>query len=149
MHGRLSKITAATLLFLAWGALPGCSGGGNKPPKLRRIEGVAKKIDLKAGVVSMVWKNDKGAEVNLEGTVKEDAEIWINGRASRLEEVHEGDKVVVLGYRERKGEEEKLIATRIEVTRPQATDWKPVGKAATTQPAEAKRANKNTPAVSR
>jgi aspartate 1-decarboxylase len=89
----------------------------------------------------MAWKNDKGAEVNLEGTVKEDAEIWINGRASRLEEVHEGDKVVVLGYRERKGEEEKLIATRIEVTRPQGTDWKPVGKAATTQPAKSKSAN--------
>ncbi len=148
MYGRFGKITTTCLLLLTGTLLPGCSDSGNKPAKLRRLEGVAKQIDLKTGVVSMLWKNDKGEERILEGTVKEDAEIWINGRAQRLEDIRVGDKVVVFGTREKKGGEEKLIATRVEVTRPQETDWKTVGKSATTQPAEKENQNNSRPAAS-
>ena len=137
MFERIVKITTAGLL-LAMVATTGCSGGGDKSPKMRRLEGVAKRIDLRSGVVSMLWKNDKGKEIELEGTVKADAEITINGRAHKLEDLREGDAVVVVGFKDKTSGVEKLIATRIEVTRPQELDWKTVG-APTTQPAEEKK----------
>ncbi|HKQ48387.1 MAG TPA: hypothetical protein VJZ71_09990 [Phycisphaerae bacterium] len=135
MFVRMAKITMAGVLLLAGAATSGCSSGKDKTPKMRRLEGVAKQIDLRAGVVSMLWKNDKGKEIELKGTVKEDAEITINGRAHKLEDLREGDAVVVFGFREKIGDMEKLIATRIEVSRPQDLDWKTVGSP-TTQPAE-------------
>lgn len=137
MFERMVKITAGCLLLLAGTATTSCSGGADKPPKMRRLEGIAKRIDLRGGIVSMLWKNDKGKEIELEGTVKEDAEITINGRAHRLEDLREGDAVVVFGFRDKSGGVEKLIATRIEVSRPQEMDWKTVG-GPTTQPAEGK-----------
>lgn len=87
----------------------------------------------------MLWKNDKGKEIELEGTVKEGAEISINGRAHRLEDLREGDRVVVFGFRDKTGGVEKMIATRIEVSRPEEMDWKSVGGSATTQPTEVRK----------
>lgn len=142
------KITAFYVAVLAGGLLAGCSSGENKPQKIRKLEGIAKKIDQKAGVVSMLWKNDKGEERILEGTIKEGAEIWINGRAAKLDDIRIGDKVVVFGYREKTGGEEKLVATRVEANRPDEMDWKPVGKAATTQPANHGAPNTKAPTTS-
>lgn len=135
MSGRSGRILAASVALLAVILPTGCSDSGNKPPKMRRLEGIAKRIDLKSGIVSMQWKNDKGKEMLLEGSVRENAEIWINGRAQGLGDIREGDRVVVYGFREKKGGEEKLIATKIEVTRAGELDWKTVGRP-TTQPAD-------------
>jgi hypothetical protein len=137
MFERRAKTWGISLLLLAATVPAGCSDGGDKPPKMRRLEGIAKKIDLRSGIVSMLWKNDKGKEIELEGTVKSDAEITINGRAHKLEDLRDGDQVVVIGYRDKTGGVEKLIATKIEVSRPQEMDWKTVG-GPTTQPAEGK-----------
>ena len=137
MFERWAKTWGISLILLAATVPTGCSGGGDKPPKMKRLEGVAKKIDLRAGVVSMLWKNDKGKEIELAGTVKADAEITINGRIHKLEDLREGDQVVVTGFKDKSGGQEKLIATKIEVSRPQELDWKTVG-GPTTQPADGK-----------
>ena len=59
-----------------------------------------------------------------------DAEVWINGRSHKLEDVVQGDKVTVYGYRDKSSSEVKLIASKIEVTRPEGTDWKKPDKSA-------------------
>lgn len=140
MLERMAKLTMVILVLLAGTAITGCSDGGDKPPKMRRLEGIAKRIDLRGGVVSMLWKNDKGKEIELQGTVKADAEITINGRVHKLEDLREGDAVVVTGFRDKSGDVEKLIATKIEVSRPQELEWKTVG-GPTTQPAEGTKPN--------
>jgi hypothetical protein len=111
------------MLCLAFG-LAGCSESNGKKQKIRKIEGIAKMIDLEANKVSMTVKNDKGDEHEIEGTVRPDAEVLINGRKQRLEDIRPGDRVVVFGYREGKGEDKKLVATRVVVTRPRESDWK-------------------------
>ena len=140
MLERMAKLTMVILVLLAGTAVTGCSDGGDKPPKMRRLEGIAKRIDLRGGVVSMLWKNDKGKEIELQGTVKADAEITINGRVHKLEDLREGDAVVVTGFRDKSGDVEKLIATKIEVSRPQELEWKTVG-GPTTQSAEGTKTN--------
>ena len=115
--------------------LASCSDKSRKTPKIRRIEGVATKIDLKNNSVAMVRKDDKGNEMTIEGTIRENTEVRINGRDQKLEDVKVGDKVIVSGYREGKGVDQKLVATMIEVVRPREADWKSASQpAAVPQP---------------
>ncbi len=113
-------------LILALG-LVGCSENSSKKPKLRRVEGVAKTIDLEKNQVSMVVRDDKGNESELQGSVRDDTEVWINGRSQKLEDIRPGDTVVVFGYREGAREQKKLVATKVEVTRSRDSDWKSTG----------------------
>ena len=115
-------LTAASLA-----ATTGCSDKDDKVPKIQRIEGVAKAVDTEHNHVSMSWVNKRGQTVTLEGTVRDDTEVWINGRAQKIEDVREGDRIVVEGYREKRGDEESLVATKIEVTRAESGDWKKTG----------------------
>jgi aspartate 1-decarboxylase len=108
----------------------GCSSRKASKPKQRRIEGIAEKVDLQNNYVSMRVTDKKGSQHVYEGTFKEDTEVEINGRAAKLENVQPGDKVVVYGYREGEGENVKLVATRVEVIRPEGSDWKSTGKPA-------------------
>ncbi|MBN1346869.1 MAG: hypothetical protein JXQ73_29525 [Phycisphaerae bacterium] len=110
-------------VFLAL-ILVGCSENNGKNPKIQRVEGVAKVIDLENNYVSMTIKDKKGVERELTGTVREDTEVSINGRKQDLKDVKPGDKVVVYGYREGKDEDQKLVATKVEVTRVRDDDWK-------------------------
>lgn len=112
------------LLGLAVAAGPGCSSDDDKAPKLKKITGVAKTVDLKNNDVSMLFRNDEGMEIELRGEVRPDTEVWINGRAQKLSDVRPGDSVTVIGYRDKSSNEPKLIATRIEVDRPESSDWK-------------------------
>ena len=117
----------------------GCSEKGKKPKKVRTVTGIAKKIDLKGNYVAMSFTDRDGKERTLEGVLKEDTDVIINGRAAKLEDVHEGDKVAVSGYKEGKDDELKCIATRVEVTRVGSDDWKPTAsgvKPATSQPSK-------------
>lgn len=135
-HG-FQKASAAlftAILVLA----PSCSSDDDKPPKIRKVEGTAKDIDLKNNYVSMLFTNSKGEEMLLEGTVREDTEVWINGRSHALQDLREGEHVVVFGYREGEGLSEKLVATKIEVQRPESEDWqKPIAPTAN-EPAASK-----------
>jgi hypothetical protein len=128
---------------LAWAAIllilfvVGCSDSSKKPRKIRNIDGTARKIDLKNNVVSMIVVDKEGHDREMQGTVRDDAEVIINGRASKLEDVREGDKVTVSYYKEGKDDDVKFIATKIEVKRAKDEDWTSTrgGTAASTQPA--------------
>lgn len=123
----------------------GCSDKEKKSPKVRKIEGIAKHIDLKNNDVSMVFKDDRGVERELRGTVRENTEVVINGRAQKLEDIRENDRIIVTGYKDGSGDSAQLVATMIEVLRPQESDWKKAPTqaaagtpAASTQPASVK-----------
>jgi hypothetical protein len=112
-------LMAVTGLLLA-----GCSDRSKKAPKIRKKVGIATRIDLKNNSVAMIWKDEKGNEYPLEGTIRETTEVLINGRDQKLEDVRVGDKVTVSGFKEGKGAEEKLVATKIEIERTRDSDWK-------------------------
>jgi hypothetical protein len=119
--------------------LSGCSDRSRKTPKIRKKIGVATRIDLKNNSVAMTWKDDKGNEYPLEGTIRETTEVTINGRDQKLEDVRVGDKVTVWGFKEGKGADEKLVATKIEVERTRDSDWKTASQpAAPVQPGSSK-----------
>ena len=107
--------------------LMGCSENQNKKPTNHRVEGVAKMIDLENNYVSMMVKDEKGKERELQGTIRADTEVFINGRSQALKDVRVGDQVVVDGFREGQGDNQKLVATRVEVKRPLEADWKTTG----------------------
>jgi len=137
-YGAVRSMTCFVACILLAGSV-GCSDKGKKPKKVRTITGIAKKIDLKSNYVSMSFVAPDGKERTLEGILKEDTDVIINGRAGKLEDVRIGDKVTVSGYREGKDEDLKCVATRVEVTRAGNEDWKPTAsaaKTATTQPSK-------------
>ena len=129
----MSLRTYAVLILTAMLA-GGCTDKSHKGPKSKTIAGIASKVDLTNNRVSMTFKDEKGMERTLEGTIREDTVVEINGRVQKLEDIHEGDKVEVSGFREGKGDALKLVATKIVATRPQTSDWKSTGTA-TSQPA--------------
>lgn len=125
------RLGMALCLVIAAGILlPGCSDDSDRAPRIKKITGVAKEIDLKNNRVSMLFKNEKGNEIVLSGAVKEDTEVWVNGKLHKLDDVREGDTVTVFGYRDKSSDEPKLIATKIEVVRPESGDWKKQDKPA-------------------
>lgn len=124
------RLTSALLFSLVFVFLSGCGDDSKKAPKMKTIVGVAKTIDLKNNSVSMIYVNPEGQEITLTGSVQPDAEVWINGRSHKLEDVVQGDKVTVYGYRDKSSNEVKLIASKIEVTRPEGSDWKKPDKSA-------------------
>lgn len=105
-------------------SLAGCSEQGEDKRESKKLEGIAEKIDLQTKVVSMRYVDKKGKERTVEGTFCDDTVVFINDRQESLEHVKPGDKVVVYGHREGKGQDQKLIATRVIVTRPEGADWK-------------------------
>jgi hypothetical protein len=113
----------------------GCSDSGKKERKIKSVDGVAKKIDLRNNVVSMSFVDKEGRPREIQGSVREDTEVTINGRASKLEDVREGDKVTVYYYKEGKEDDLRFVATRVEVKRSQEGDWtSTAAKSPTTQP---------------
>lgn len=124
-------------MFLAAGLLAACAGGcssrDQKSAEIKSLEGIADEIDLENNRVSMRVTDGKGGERVIEGTFREDTEVVINGRRQRLEDVRPGDRVLVFGFREGDGTEARLVATKVVVTRPTATDWKATGKASETE----------------
>jgi hypothetical protein len=136
------RMFVAVLLAVVVATLnSGCADRKAGKPKIKTKDGVAEKIDLQNNSVSMKVPDGKGGEVTLEGTVREDTIVRINGRDEKLEHVRPGDKVKVTGYREGEGNEAKLVATMVEVTRPEGADWKSTGK-----PSEKPGEGKPTPA---
>lgn len=126
--------TACMVVVLVACILAGCSDNNGKKQKIRRLEGVAKTIDLEHNFVSMIRKDDKGNEIELKGTVNEDTVVLINGRSQKLADVRPGDKVVVYGFQKGSGTSKKLVATKVEVTRARDSDWKRPGESAAPPP---------------
>jgi|CXWL01.1.fsa_nt_gi hypothetical protein len=144
-HSRICTWPQTPLVWavlLACCATIGCSDKSGSKPKIKKVQGTATKIDLTNNRVAMAVVDAKGNPGALEGTVREDTEVWINGRSQRLEDVREGDKVEVYGFKEGSGEEAKLVATKVVVTRPVDSDWKSTSKPAAPSPP----GSSNTPA---
>lgn len=135
---RLVSLLCLSLVLIAFA--PGCSSDSNKGPKIKTIKGIAKGVDASNNQVSMLFKNEKGMEIILKGYVQADTEVLINGKAQKLEDIHEGDAVTVTGYRDKSSQEPKLIAKKIEVVRAETGDWKKQDK-----PAETTAAGTQTP----
>jgi len=134
----MRKVTSRLMLFpvllpAVW-LLSGCSDNVGKKPKLRKVQGLAKSINIEKRIVSMTFTDDRGRERELEGTFTDKTEVLINGRTQEIQDIRPGDKVLVYGYREGKGADQKLIATKVVVDRPRGADWKPTGQGAGKSP---------------
>lgn len=134
MNRMTKRLLWSQLALLAILAPSGCSDDAGDKPRIQKVEGIAKSIDVEKRIVSMTFTDDRGNERELEGTFKEDTEVLINGRSQEIKDIRPGDKVKVYGYREGKGENQKLIAEKVEVTRPSSSDWKPTGQGGAKSP---------------
>ncbi len=107
---------AALLALLAVG-LSGC-GKREEEPKYRTLPGTVTQIDLKTGEVKghfYVEKEHK--EMDIPGKLAPNAEILIDGKTARLEDVEIGDKVKVTGYAKRIDGEPMMVAVKVEIDR--------------------------------
>ena len=64
------------------------------------------------------YSEKKLKEVEIEGTLAPNAEILIDGKTAKLEDVRVDDRVRVTGFIEKDDGQKALIATKVEVTRP-------------------------------
>lgn len=127
--------TCVCLILLSIVVMPsGCSDRDGGKPKIRKKSGIATKIDVANRVVSMTTTNKAGQSIELPGTFNDDTVVLINGRTASIQDIREGDKVEVEGYREGEGQAQKLIATRVVVDRPEDQDWKSSKKPADKAP---------------
>lgn len=127
MHRFSSRLRLLQVFALSVCVIAGCSSKSSQQRKIRKKEGIAQKIDVENRMVSMIWTDDKGEDHPIDGTFTDDTVVEINGRSQEIKDIRPGDKVVVYGYSEGKGDEKKLIATRVVVTRPKEADWKTTG----------------------
>ena len=134
MNRTTRRLLWSPLALLALFAPSGCSDDAGDKPRIRKVQGVAKSINVEKRIVSMTWTDDRGHERKLEGTFKDDTEVLINGRSQEIKDIRPGDKVLVYGYREGKGADEKLIAEKVVVDRPRSSDWKPTGQSGAKSP---------------
>jgi hypothetical protein len=110
-------ITIGILAVLAGLAFVGCGDTDNTPKHSSR-KGKVTSINPQTGEVRMMSYTKEGKEREVVGTLGQDAEITINGRTARLEEVMVDDPVEVTGRIEKHDGEVKLIALKVFVTRP-------------------------------
>ena len=105
------------VMLAAWNI--GCTDSGSRK-KTKSFEGVANSINLQTKEVSITVVREDGSEHELEGIVRDDTEVWINGRQQALKDVNKGDKVRAYVI---KGESDgKYIVVKVEVDRP--LSWK-------------------------
>ncbi len=96
----------------------GCSSK-NEEPKHRTIKGTVLNIDASSGQVEMLWYNPKEKqERKIVGKLAPDAEILINGKTARLEDVTVNDKVAVTGRVEKHDGQPSLVAVKVDIRRP-------------------------------
>lgn len=129
-----SRLLCSQLALVAVFAPSGCSDKTDDKPKIRKVQGVAKSINVEQRIVSMTFTDDRGNERELAGTFKDETEVIINGRTHEIKDIRPGDKVLVYGYREGKGPDQKLIAEKVVVDRPRSSDWKPAGQSGAKAP---------------
>ena len=60
--------------------------------------------------------------VTIDGTVTSETEVLINGRVAKLEDLIIGERIKVEGYQMGKGENKRLVATRVTVERSEVID---------------------------
>lgn len=115
VRGFLAALVAVSMV--------GCTDKSNGTPKGKTRPGVVTKIDLQTRAVAMKIKTDDGVEQEHSGTISDDTEILINGRAAKLADVRIGEKVDVT-VQKSKTEDGKFDIKRVEITRTSDSDWK-------------------------
>ncbi len=101
------------VLLVAWNI--GCTDSGSRK-KTKSYDGVANSINLQTKEVSITVVREDGSEHELKGTVRDDTEVWINGRQQALKDVNKGDKV--RAYVVKDGSDGKYVVVKVEVDRP-------------------------------
>jgi hypothetical protein len=123
----------ALLTTLALVGIAGC-GGTDEAPEHKSIKGKVTRIDTSSGQVCLMWYNPKEkAEKEITGTLSSNAEICINGKTARLEDVMVDDEVTVTGFREKHDGVPRLVAVKVDIRR--ATASEPAEPAGATPPA--------------
>ena len=118
----LNRAVCLLCVGVAWPLVLGCSD--DKPKrKYHVLEGTVKNVDLSTNKVSMLWYSEKrGMELTVDGTVTGETEVLINGRVAKLEDLIIGERIKVEGYQVGKGENKRLVATRVTVERSEVID---------------------------
>ncbi len=126
---KTNALLSCVLLAGACSVIGGC-GDSSDTPEYAYRKGRVTRINTATGVVEMTTYSDRRKrDVPVSGKLAPDAEILINGATARLEDIQIDELVSVTGRIEKHDGDRQLVATKVEVTRPQA-----VGAA--TQPAE-------------
>ena len=89
----LRRLGLPALLSFTCFLLIGCSKDSDTP-KYLEVEGRIVSIDQKTGVVRLSTRTKKGKIVEFPGTLASDAEIMINGKTARQEDVFVNDRVI-------------------------------------------------------
>jgi hypothetical protein len=125
MNTRFAKVFGMAALGLLATALLVTAGCGKRSasPTHKSIEGKVTEIDTASDEVGMLWYNPKEKKDQpIRGTLATDAEILINGRTAKLEDVVVDDIVSVTGRIEKHNGEPKLVAVKVHITRPNGAD---------------------------
>ncbi len=133
----MKPLWICVLGLLATGAMLASAGCRDESKQRRKVvarKGVAAGIDLANNRVSMKIRLEKtGEEIEYDGQITPETEVWINGVRKGLADVVPGDEIEVEAYRSGEGLDQKFVVTRVAVTRPQ--DWKSTQPPGTTRPA--------------
>ena len=110
-----SALTAALLMLPA--GVQGCSKSEDAPEH-KRVEGVIERIDLAKSEVTLRYHNPKyGQERTITGKATATTEIFINGALRTLEDLHEGERVSVVGWIRGHGADREVVAEEIRTQR--------------------------------
>ncbi|HUU82511.1 MAG TPA: hypothetical protein VM243_03305 [Phycisphaerae bacterium] len=114
---RRPAATAAGLVILGLLATAGC-GDEDSSRKHRHLEGTIEKIDQLNSEITLRYFSEKHkTEANVTGMVNAETEIFINGRLSSLDDLREGERVIVVGWVKGRGAERDVVAVKITVER--------------------------------
>lgn len=117
-----STFTASLIVLMGFALTPGCKQDEPRKPKSKTMEGVITRVDADKGRLAMKLRNPKNKSEflpkEIEGSVTPTTEIQINGKLAKLADLREKDTVEATGYRQGKGDEEKIVAEKITVDRP-------------------------------
>lgn len=120
------------MALLLAGLLAGGCRKEDDTPKYQVIEGRVKSINTQTQEVEMVWYNErKKQEITLQGKLAPDAEIMINGRTARPEDIMIDERVKVTGREEKRDGLRQLVAVKVEVVRAEDAGTQPSSEAPT------------------
>mgnify|MGYP000066584352 CR=1 FL=1 len=102
-----------------------CSCGENEPDiTVRTIPGTIMKIDAAQRRLTLRYVHEKsGVHREVEGDVLPGTEIFINGKLSTLADIKIGERAVIQGSIERKGDRTKISALKIDITRDESVTF--------------------------
>ena len=127
----IRMLAVSVVLATAVSMVSGCSKDSDAP-KYREIEGRVTGVDVATGEVSMsAYSPKQKKEMIYRGKLAPDAEIWINGATAALKDVEIDDRVTVTARIEKSDSGTQLIATKVEIERPEIPASAPT---ATTSP---------------